>query len=126
MSVDLWLTEIKNGGIIRFNCIFFEFAKSYLKDISQNDLNRVVQMLADNPKINLEIHGHTDNIGSDADNMILSEQRAKAVKKYIQSKGISPLRMKTIANGERLPISDNATETGRKANRRVEFKIVVK
>jgi outer membrane protein OmpA-like peptidoglycan-associated protein len=95
-----------------------------LKDISINDLNRIVKMLSDNKSINIEIHGHTDNIGSDSANMILSSERAKAVKNYIIKKGILASRLKTIPFGEKVPVADNNTEEGRKSNRRVEFKIV--
>jgi outer membrane protein OmpA-like peptidoglycan-associated protein len=122
--ITLWLSKISNGSIVRFNCIFFDFAKATLQEISTNDLNRVTQLMKTNPSIQVEIHGHTDNIGTDENNMILSSKRSQSVKSYLLAKGIQSNRLSIKAFGERIPIEDNSSEAGRKANRRVEFKFV--
>lgn len=78
----------------------------------------------ENLNLKIEISGHTDNVGSDALNQKLSENRAKAVVDYLTSKGISSLRMISKGYGKTQPIATNNTEEGRALNRRTEFKII--
>jgi len=80
--------------------------------------------LNDNPNLEIEIGGHTDNIGSVAYNLELSRERAKAVTLYLVSKGIRISRIKFKGYGRSIPIASNETEEGRQLNRRVEFKII--
>ena len=72
----------------------------------------------------IQIEGHTDNVGSAADNQKLSENRAKAVVSYLNSKGISPGRLLAKGYGATKPVADNTTEEGRAQNRRTELKII--
>jgi outer membrane protein OmpA-like peptidoglycan-associated protein len=69
----------------------------------------------------IRINGYTDNIGSDADNLTLSENRAKAVVDYLVSKGVDNKRLTSKGFGETQPVADNSTEEGRALNRRTEF-----
>jgi len=71
----------------------------------------------------VRITGHTDDIGSERDNQILSEGRANAVRDALISRGIAATRIEAVGKGENEPIADNATEEGRAKNRRVEFMI---
>ncbi len=103
--------------------IQFESAKSVIKTSSYGILNQVVEVMKENPTYDLEIHGHTDSQGDDAKNMKLSEDRAAAVRTYLENKGISGDRMKSFGHGETEPVDDNATAAGRAKNRRVEFKV---
>jgi len=82
-------------------------------------------LLKDNPKIRVEIGGHTDSSGSEKANLKISEKRALSAKKYLQDKfNISSDRMITKGYGSSKPIADNKTNEGRAKNRRVEFKII--
>ena len=72
----------------------------------------------------IDVYGHTDSTGSDAYNQTLSENRARTVANYLQMQGVNPARIRSQGYGETLPVADNATEEGRRKNRRVEIKIV--
>ena len=88
------------------------------------ELDRGIAILNEHPELTkVSIEGHTDNTGSDALNLKLSERRANAVKAYFVKKGLSADRFETIGKGESEPIADNKTAAGRAANRRVVFKV---
>jgi len=121
---DLYMVPIEVGQTFRLNNIFFDTAKSILRPESNGELNNVVRILNDNPKMEIAIAGHTDYIGSDEYNMKLSDDRANAVRTYLVSNGIAGSRITAKGYGESKPIADNNTEEGRQTNRRVEFTIV--
>lgn len=105
--------------------IHFEFAKSIIRPISYPILDDVVQLLNLNPQIKkVQIEGHTDAIGGDAGNQRLSENRARAVRSYLISKGVNPDRLIAVGYGRSRPIADNSTAEGRAKNRRTEFTVV--
>lgn len=104
--------------------LHFETAKSVIKPESFNELDELVKYLNQKSKLKIEIAGHTDNAGSDADNLILSQNRAEAVKNYLIKKGINAQRIVAQGYGETKPISDNETEAGRALNRRTEINII--
>ena len=87
-------------------------------------LDELAQVLVKKTTWKLEIAGHTDNIGDDNSNLILSKKRAEAVKNYLSGKGIEAARFEALYFGESKPIADNSTPEGRQRNRRVEMKIV--
>jgi outer membrane protein OmpA-like peptidoglycan-associated protein len=74
----------------------------------------------------LKLSGHTDNQGDAAKNMLLSEKRAKAVKKYLTTKGVKADRVIAEWFGQTVPVADNTTDAGRQKNRRVEMKVQFK
>ncbi len=123
VNKDLELVPIEVGQTIRLNNIFFDFSKSELKEESFSELDRLVDLIKASPEMEVEISGHTDNVGSDAQNKLLSETRAKAVKAYFVEKGIDTKRLKTVGYGRTKPLASNDTEEGRQQNRRVEFTI---
>ncbi len=103
--------------------ILFDSGKSNLKAGVQNVLDELGSALKDNPSINVLIIGHTDSDGDEAANQKLSEERAKSVKSYLETKfGISSSRLTTSGKGETAPVSSNASADGKKQNRRVEFR----
>jgi len=114
-----------NAAIVLKN-IFFDFSKYNLKTESQVELDKVVQLMQDNPTVRIQIEGHTDNVGKAADNLKLSENRAKAVVSYLVSKNISITRLTSKGFGATKPIADNKTEEGKAQNRRTELKVVAK
>ena len=112
-----------NAAIVLKN-IFFDINKYDLKPESQIELDKVIQLLNENPTLKIEISGHTDNTGKSADNLTLSNNRAKAVVDYLISKGIAAQRLYYKGYGETKPVADNSTEQGRALNRRTEMKVV--
>lgn len=101
--------------------IQFETDKDIIKPVSYEILQKVVQVLKENPTYNVEIIGHTDNRGGAEYNLDLSQRRAKAVAKFLENNGISKSRIKTAGYGLSKPIDTNDTVEGRARNRRVEF-----
>ena len=84
------------------------------------------KFLVENPTLKISIQGHTDNIGSDEDNLLLSENRSGAVYNHLIQRGISIDRLDYKGFGESKPVESNETEDGRARNRRTEFVIVEK
>ncbi len=121
---DLYLVPVEVGQTIRLNNIFFDTAKAILRPESNEELDNVVKLLNNSPLMEIAISGHTDNVGSDASNEKLSDDRANAVRYYIVSKGIAGSRITAKGYGELVPIDTNDTPEGRQINRRVEFTIV--
>ncbi len=104
----------------------FDTDKWDIKKEYSGVLDNAVNVLKANPTLEIEIHGHTDNIGSDTYNQRLSERRAQAVKDRLVSKGISADRLTTRGLGKFDPVASNATPEGRVKNRRVEFNVIGK
>lgn len=102
----------------------FDFGKSSLRAQSYSTLDDLVDYLNRKPNERIEIGGHTDNIGSDAKNLVLSLERAKSIVEYLISKGISNNRLVAKGYGAEEPIEENTTEEGRQKNRRTEVKIL--
>lgn len=123
-NLDVSLIKVKVGKKVVLNNILFETGKSVLTTGSYSELDRLYNILIDNPLMKIEISGHTDNTGSAALNNSLSASRAKSVVDYLIHKGIDVVRLEYKGFGPLQPIADNATPEGRKMNRRVEFKIL--
>jgi len=120
------LQPIQIGKTVVMKNIFFDTDQFVLKEESQAELHRLIQLLNQNPKIMIEISGHTDNVGTPLYNLELSMNRAKAVYDYLLSHGIGKQRMTYTGYGLTKPIDTNETEQGRASNRRTEFKITGK
>jgi len=105
------------------NGILFEVNKSNLSDVAKAELDEFVGDLADMAETNLTVYGHTDNTGTAQVNERVSNQRAEAVSKYLQSKGIAKDRLTAQGLSFNYPVADNATAEGRAQNRRVEIYI---
>jgi outer membrane protein OmpA-like peptidoglycan-associated protein len=103
--------------------VFFDTNRATIKPASFGLLDEVAQALKDNPKIKVEIQGHTDSQGLDAFNLQLSQKRADAVRVYLIKRSITSDRLAAKGYGEGVPIADNRTAAGRGQNRRVEFVI---
>lgn len=104
--------------------ITFAFDRYDVQPQFRPTLTRVAEVLGEYPRTMIDIYGHTDSVGSDAYNQTLSENRARAVANFLTAQGVQPVRIATMGYGESQPIADNATESGRAANRRVEIRIV--
>jgi len=116
--------RVGEGIVVEFaDAVLFATGQSTLNSGARTNLDKLTTILNRYPDTNLEIDGHTDNVGSDASNQTLSERRADAVAAYLITNGISRARITTQGKGEAYPKYDNNTETGRAGNRRVEFQI---
>ena len=109
---------------VAFEDLEFFSGKSTIKEESYESLESLATLLVEKTDWRLQIAGHTDDVGNDANNMKLSENRSKAVAAFLESRGVSSDRMIIKWFGETMPIGDNTTEEGRQKNRRVEFEIV--
>lgn len=120
---DIPLQPIEANASVILKNIFFDVNKFGLKTESQVELEKLVQLLNENPTLKLEISGHTDNAGKPADNLTLSLNRSKSVVSYLLSKGINANRLTSKGYGETKPVADNKTENGRALNRRTEMRV---
>ena len=121
---DIPLQPVELNASVVLKNILFETNSAALQNISLVELNKLLQLLGDNPTIKVQINGYTDNVGKPAENLKLSANRAKSVVDYLVSKGINLSRLTFKGFGETKPIGDNKTEVGRALNRRTEFVIV--
>jgi len=103
--------------------IQFETGRAVIKPVSFPILDAITKVIVDNPTYKLLIGGHTDDSGSDATNMTLSQNRADAVANYLIKNGVDPLRLAATGYGETAPVDNNKTAAGRARNRRVELKV---
>lgn len=118
LQFDLYskIFEIKN---LNFESGKFNIQKQYFKD-----LENLVILLREQINIKIEIAGHTDSIGDNKTNIILSNNRAKSIKSYLVKNGILESRIKCVGYGEKQPITNNSTKEGREKNRRIEIRIL--
>jgi outer membrane protein OmpA-like peptidoglycan-associated protein len=106
------------GDTVTLRNIFFHTASATLVETSLAELDRLAEALKRHPGLKLEVGGHTDNVGSEADNLDLSERRAKAVYDYLILNGVDPSRLSYRGYGESRPVASNDTPEGRAQNRR--------
>lgn len=123
---DLYLVPIEVGSTVRLNNIFFETSSAGLKKESFVELNRVIRILSQNSEMEIEVSGHTDNVGNKSYNEELSQKRAQSVVNYLKENGVNESRLVAKGYGMDKPVADNDTEEGRAENRRVEFTILKK
>ena len=123
-QMDIPLQPIEANASIILKNIFFDVNKYELEPASQIELDEVVKLLKENPLLMIQINGYTDNVGKSTVNLLLSENRAKAVVNYLKSKGIDSKRLFYKGFGDAQPVSSNATESGRAQNRRTELKVL--
>jgi OmpA-OmpF porin, OOP family len=124
MILDIYLEPIQSGAKEILKNIFFQTAKYELELKSQTELDKIVSFLNRNPDLTLEISGHTDDVGKDEDNMLLSKKRAQALFDYLIKAGIPKHRIRFQGYGETKPVAPNDTEANRQLNRRIELKVL--
>ncbi len=118
---DIQLQPVELNASVRLKNIQFATKSVELEPVSMIELNKLLQLMNDNPSIKIQVNGYTDDVGSDAENLTLSENRAKAVVDYLTAKGIDDRRLAAKGFGETKPLADNSTEEGKALNRRTEF-----
>jgi outer membrane protein OmpA-like peptidoglycan-associated protein len=109
-----------------FENLEFETGKDIIRKHSYPSLSGLAELLVKKESYGLLIEGHTDNVGTDENNLILSQKRANAVKNYLIAHGVEGSKLQSFGYGESRPIADNDTPEGRQKNRRVEMKITFK
>jgi outer membrane protein OmpA-like peptidoglycan-associated protein len=120
---DFKVQRATAGITFKLENIFFDLGKATLKPESKPSLDELFKIL-DKNDIYIELGGHTDSIGSNESNQLLSQERVNSVKNYLLDKGVKPDRITAVGYGETKPVVSNSTEEGRAKNRRVEVKIV--
>ena len=122
-TLYLTMQHIVEGKKVIMRNMFFATNKTKILPQSEPELESLARFLNENPTVSIRIIGHTDAVGSDAANQILSEGRANAVRDDLVIRGIDGARIEAEGRGESEPIDTNDTEEGRQNNRRVEFEI---
>ena len=121
---DIPLQPVELNARVVLKNILFETNSTKLQAISQIEINRLMQLMNENPTLKVQINGYTDNVGKPTDNVKLSEARAKSVVDYLVNKGINTQRLSFKGFGEAKPVTDNSSEAGRAKNRRTEFVVI--
>lgn len=119
---DLVLTP--RGQTIRLEHLLFPVGDAVIDPSSFDELNEIAAMLIENPKMVVQLEGHTDNAGNPQANMKLSQQRVDAVKKYLLSKKVARNQVLTKAFGGSRPLTNGKLEEDREKNRRVELRVI--
>ena len=122
--IDIRLEPVKAGAAVVLKNIFFDFDSYALRPESFPELDKTVRFLVENPKVRIEVSGHTDNIGADVRNKTLSLNRARSVAAYMTDKGIPVSRIRVNGLGSSRPVAPNDTEENRALNRRIEFLVL--
>ncbi len=122
-TFDLYMQHIKEGIKVKIENLFFATNKTVILPQSEQAMSDLANFLLENPSVKIHIVGHTDAVGSDEANQILSEGRANSVRNDLIKRGVAAERMTAEGKGEREFVADNDTEEGRQLNRRVEFTI---
>jgi len=120
---NLYLDPIVKNQPIVLNNVYFDFDSDVIRPESFPELDRISEMLLDNPNLHMTIDGHTCSIGTDEYNLDLSNRRAGSIVEYFLSKGVLATNLEYHGYGESLPKASNETEEGRELNRRVEFEL---
>lgn len=123
-KLEVRMEKIEAGKKVGLGNIFFEKNSDKLSLMSKPELERIVRLMQGSPNLRIKVTGHTDDVGSDEYNLILSEKRARSVIDYLVTLGVSENRMSHVGLGESYPIASNDTEEGRKANRRIDLEII--
>ena len=119
-AVPLYDRMMTDGKFITYG-ITFDVGKATIKPESMGEINRIVQLMTENPDLKFSVEGHTDSTGKPESNQTLSEQRSKAIVDKLVELGIAKERLAAVGKGQNSPIADNNTDEGRAKNRRVEF-----
>ena len=125
-KLDIEMKPIELNKSYRINDIYFPFNSFDLTKESKVVLDQLLDFLNENITICIEVQGYTDNIGNDASNLKLSENRAQSVYNYLIEQGIAATRLTYKGFGKSMPVAGNDTEDGRAKNRRTVFVITRK
>jgi len=125
-NISVLLSPIEVGNKVILKNIFFDTNKYDIKSESKAELQKLIEFLTLNKTVRIEVSGYTDDIGNDAANQLLSENRAKSVYQYLVASGVNAARLVYKGYGKTEPIAPNTSDENRSKNRRTEFKIIAK
>ena len=117
------LIKYEPSKLITLDNVYFDTDKATIKPASYKQLNEIADLLKEKKSMEIEIAGHTDNVGSDEHNMDLSQRRADAIRNYLIKQGANPAHITAVGYGSSQPIASNAAPEGRAKNRRIEVRI---
>lgn len=117
---ELDAQKTDRGLVMTLGDVMFDTGKATLRPGAVSGLTKLATFLQEHPERTVQIEGHTDSVGSESSNMLLSQKRADAVANFLIGKGISATRLHAVGKGEGFPVASNDTATGRQQNRRVE------
>lgn len=123
-TLDLYLDPVAKGASVVLNNLFFATGEYQLEKKSKTELDKVIAFLNANPRVQIEISGHTDDVGDDQSNQKLSDQRANAVVTYLVAQGVRKERIRSAGYGENRPLQPNTSEPNRQLNRRIELRVL--
>lgn len=123
-DIDFAGRRLKVGENLILNNIQFDKASADLRPASKAELDKLVALMNDNPRMEIELSGHTSAEGDAAMNTALSQRRVQSCKGYLIQKGVDEGRLNAVGYGPAHPIADNTTEAGREKNRRVEMRVI--
>ena len=126
LQLNVDFNRIEDGKSFKLNNIYFDTDSYDLNEVSKIILASFAEYLDKNYSLTLLISGHTDDVGEDKKNLLLSTQRSKAVYQFLIDHGVKYSRLSFKGFGENIPVDKNDTEEGRSRNRRTEFTIVDK
>lgn len=118
---ELEAKTTERGLVLTLGDVLFATGSAELRGGANSNLNKLVNFLNQYPERNVQIEGHTDNVGSADYNQGLSQRRAESVRSYLRQQGIAPQRLSASGMGMNQPIADNTSANGRQQNRRVEI-----
>lgn len=124
ISTEALAVQNEMAKVLSFENIIFETNSANITEQSIVSVDKIAKILSENPNVKVEIGGHTDDLGNDKSNQILSQKRVDSVKAKLQDMGIASERMSAVGYGETKPLAENSSDENRAKNRRVEFKIV--
>jgi len=118
---ELQAKQTERGMVLTLGDVLFDTGKAVLKPGAYTTIDRLAQVLNSSHSSRVVIEGHTDSMGADATNQVLSEERALAVKTALLQRGVAGSQIASVGKGESTPVASNDTASGRQANRRVEL-----
>ena len=124
LTLDIYLEPVRAGRSVVLNNLFFDTNEFKLKPQSRTELNRLTEFMQQYRDVQIEISGHTDNVGTPEANQLLSQRRAQAVQEYLAGHGVAASRLRAKGYGANKPLSGNDTEANRQQNRRIELRIL--
>ncbi len=124
LTLDIYLDPVRAGRSVVLNNLFFDTNKYELEPRSRTELNRLIEFMRQYHDVQIEVAGHTDNVGTDAANLLLSERRAQAVVAYLTAHGVPATRLRAKGYGATRPLGPNDTDASRRLNRRIELHIL--
>jgi outer membrane protein OmpA-like peptidoglycan-associated protein len=126
MKMDLKVESVEVGKPYKINNIYFKTSSALINPETVTIVGELTEYLNENKSIKIAIHGHTDNAGNVADNLKLSDARAKTVFDLLVLNGINPNRLTYRGFGSSKPVASNLTDKGKGLNRRTEFVVTAK